>query len=194
MTEAALPGFKEEVEKAGATTKRGYAVDEVKSALQLAIRRGDEEAAAWWTKELMESGLARVAWRRLQVISAEDVAGMIPSLFVDAMARFASMQVGEEVFFAVAAAIQLARARGDRTADDLLSWFEEKERREGYRPKIPNAALDEHTRKGRMLGRGRAHYWHIKTQLVRAADDYPTKYRAKMREWFPLNGDEGGEG
>ena len=54
-------------------TRRGYAFDECASALQKAIRRGQEEDAVYWALELAESGYDKYAWRRVFVILSEDV-------------------------------------------------------------------------------------------------------------------------
>ena len=41
------------------TTKGGYALDEVVSALTKEIRRGNEDHSLFWSLELVESGYAR---------------------------------------------------------------------------------------------------------------------------------------
>jgi len=53
------------------TTVNGYAMDEVVSALQKEIRRGNEENATFWACELLDSGAGETLWRRLKVIAAE---------------------------------------------------------------------------------------------------------------------------
>jgi hypothetical protein len=61
-----------------ATTKRGYQLFEVLSAMQKAIRRGDTRMAAYWAAEAYDESnkAARTrVWNRLMVISAEDCAG-----------------------------------------------------------------------------------------------------------------------
>jgi len=60
-----------------ARTTRGYGLNEVVSAMQKAIRRGDERLAGYFTIELFESGFEQYAWRRLLTISAEDCARII---------------------------------------------------------------------------------------------------------------------
>jgi len=59
------------------TTKHGYDFFAVTSAMQKAIRRGDEKIAGYFALELMHSGYYNYVWKRLLIISAEDCAGII---------------------------------------------------------------------------------------------------------------------
>jgi len=56
------------------TTPNGHAIDEAVSALQKSIRRGLEEDALYWGKELYltDKAVAGIAWSRLRVIASED--------------------------------------------------------------------------------------------------------------------------
>src|SRR4051794_27287481 len=60
------------------TTKHGYPLDEVVSALQKCIRRCDTDAAMHWVNEMNESGYGAYAWRRLALITSEDVGLAVP--------------------------------------------------------------------------------------------------------------------
>jgi len=53
-------------------TERGYALDEISSAVQKYIRRGWEEQAMWFAHE-METRFHCYLWRRLAVIACEDI-------------------------------------------------------------------------------------------------------------------------
>lgn len=54
-------------------TSKGYRLDEVVSALQKSIRRGQEKQVLFWGLELWESGFWKYLLRRLKTISAEDI-------------------------------------------------------------------------------------------------------------------------
>jgi hypothetical protein len=54
-------------------SRGGFRMDEITSALQKSIRRGDERRALWWATELDLSGYGSHAWKRLTVITSEDV-------------------------------------------------------------------------------------------------------------------------
>jgi hypothetical protein len=53
-------------------TGQGYPFDEVASALQKSIRRGLEIEAMYWAAE-METRYPDYLWKRLQIISVEDI-------------------------------------------------------------------------------------------------------------------------
>ena len=54
-------------------TLKGYDLYEVVSAFQKSIRRGMEKESMFWGIELHESGFANHAWRRMLIMSTEDI-------------------------------------------------------------------------------------------------------------------------
>jgi replication-associated recombination protein RarA len=54
-------------------TIRDYDFGEAASAMQKAIRRGDARLAGYWALELFDTGYRDYVWRRLMIISAEDI-------------------------------------------------------------------------------------------------------------------------
>jgi replication-associated recombination protein RarA len=148
-------------------TKRGYALLDVASALQKAIRRGDAKLAGYWAIELLESNFQGYLWRRLLTISAEDCWGVITHE-VEALYRswelIHKQKPGGGRVFASKATILLAQARKCRDADHLTNLV--------YDPKavndaeleadldaarettevIPDYAFDCHTAKGKQAG------------------------------------------
>ena len=54
-------------------TPGGYRIDEVTSAMQKEIRRGNEWHALQWATELARAGYTNYVWRRLRIIATEDV-------------------------------------------------------------------------------------------------------------------------
>ena len=57
------------------TKKHGYADDEVKSAIQKEIRRGNEENAMYWALEIATESKSSFGWlrNRLKIILYEDI-------------------------------------------------------------------------------------------------------------------------
>ena len=51
----------------------GYRIDEVTSAMQKEIRRGNEWHALQWATELARAGYTNYVWKRLRIIATEDV-------------------------------------------------------------------------------------------------------------------------
>ncbi len=62
-----------EMAKKSDVTYSGHRPDQVRSALQKAIRRGQVDDALHWLTELVLSGEEWWAWRTLLVITSEDV-------------------------------------------------------------------------------------------------------------------------
>ena len=149
MTDSMFPQYKPH-------TKNGYMLDEVASALQKAIRRGDEELALFFALELFPK-YAAYAWRRIQVVSVEDIENPMASVYVNAM-RDAFFFNNKDVknaedyknrIFITKAVIALCRETKSREADHaqkfIDQWVES-----GTLPKIPDYAFDVHTKQGRI--------------------------------------------
>jgi replication-associated recombination protein RarA len=142
-------------------TRRGYAVDEVVSALQKSIRRSDPDAALYWATELGQSGHLAWLWKRLRVVSSEDcapgsgVVAEVEALHGRYRERIKSGSTDLGLFWAMHAAVLCATAPKSRISDWAFAYHtsDHVERRE-----IPDEALDMHTRRGRQRGRGKAHF------------------------------------
>jgi replication-associated recombination protein RarA len=144
------------------TTAHGHPADEVISALQKAIRRGELEQAVLLAYDMYctSAELEEYLWARLQVISAEDVGTgtfrepvIVESLY-QMHDRF-DRGVGDRFLFAVHAVRLLATSTKDRTSDELANWARHHVE-SGLR--IPDHALDMHTRRGRLMGRDERHF------------------------------------
>lgn len=159
------------------TTTRGYDLLEVVSAMQKAIRRGDATLAGYWATELYESGYTEYLWRRLLIVSAEDIFAPITRevlalrdahLLVNARRkRGEPWQCG---LFPVKAAMLLALAPKSRDADHMICVVYERRlvpdaeleasiadaRAEVI--EIPEYALDCHTARGKRAGRTREQF------------------------------------
>jgi replication-associated recombination protein RarA len=159
-------------------TPGGYRCDEVASALQKAIRRGDERGALFWASELELGGWGRYVWKRLTIITSEDVGLAEPSLPATIRALYQSWleeskrskderYAGFHRVFMLHAVVLLARARKSRMLDHALIVMYGGER---PRPPVPDHALDRHTKAGRELGRGYAHFVEQGSRLENRGD------------------------
>lgn len=143
-------------------TQNGYPLDEVISALQKDIRRGNEEQALYWCLELVPR-FEMYLWRRLLVISNEDIGVANP----DVLTQIAALRVqffefreegkdGTCRLILANAMLLMCRSPKVRTADHLQrvvtqQWMDEAT--DGRRS-IPDYALDKHTQRGKSMGRG----------------------------------------
>jgi len=200
MAQKTLNG--DSVKKEGKVTKtlNGYEVDEVVSALQKEIRRGREEQAAWWTRELVLSGLDWRLWRRMKIIAVEDVWNYDAiNIVMNLEWAFRKMKgdsekiSGDAMLFPIKCAIILARMKKDRTADDIICYFDdmqkklEKMEQRGldWKPEIPEYAKDVHTkagREGKTWAEGEAEFWFETSKLENESEEYNKKYLEHMRK------------
>lgn len=149
-------------------TRRGYDLSEVVSALQKAIRRGDERIAGYFAIEMFESNFTAYAWRRILTTSAEDCAGLVTA---EIEALFRAWQAidkhkkGRGRIFLAKAVILLCRAAKSRDADHLTNLVYDPKAIDdaaleaclddarGSREPIPDYALDCHTAAGKRRGK-----------------------------------------
>ena len=149
-------------------TKNGYDLGAVVSAVQKAIRRGDEKVAGYFAIEMAESNFGAYLWRRLLIISAEDVYEGVTreihglKLAYDEVGGMKKTRNG--VIFVAKAIIILCRALKSRDADHLvccvydraigidpqehLDMIEDSERID-----VPEYAFCCHTKEGRARGK-----------------------------------------
>jgi replication-associated recombination protein RarA len=145
-------------------TPGGYLCGEVASALQKAIRRGNEREALFWASELDLAGYCGYVWKRLRIIASEDV-GLADTEAVIAVrvlydnwleAKKAKHEDAMPLFL-VHAVLVLARAAKSGIAVHAWMAFYEGDR-QAMGMEIPDHALDMHTARGRRMGRGRQHF------------------------------------
>jgi replication-associated recombination protein RarA len=153
-------------------TRNGYEFFQVSSAFQKAIRRGDEDVALYFAAELFNSGYDEYLWKRIKIITSEDVGLAEPFLpmTVQALYRMYSDQRKKrdekhqpEKLFLIHAVLLLVRANKSRLVDwALICAFEENR---SAKPDIPDYAFDMHARRGKAMGRGIDHFWSEGTRL-----------------------------
>ena len=172
-------------------TRHGLAADEVISALQKEIRRGRVENAALLAYEMIitSAELEAMLWRRLLVISVEDVGWgdlNAPSLVFDLCQiaeRFdRSGSPPDRGLFAMHAVRYLATRPKDRSSEELYSWTQRVVDGGKMLPEIPDYALDRHTARGQQMGRGRQHYYEHAARLAPELEGRDTTYRDRLMQ------------
>ena len=152
-------------------SERGYKLGEVTSALQKSIRRGLTDDALYWAAEMDRSGYGKYCWKRLRVICTEDIGPAWPGgpAVIEALYRtFLDLRKEERdqprssKMVLVHAVILLSEAPKSRICDvaNIVHYSDDLPHRE-----IPDVALDQHTTRGRQMGRGPMHFWTEGTQL-----------------------------
>lgn len=168
-------------------TVNGHPLPEVVSALQKSIRRGLEDDALYFATDMYLSGYAEYAWKRLRIITSEDVGladldmpvriQALYALWVEQRKKKDAHHEPERLFF-VHAVLLLARAPKNRTVDDALvfHWGQHA----NIKRDIPEYAIDRHTARGKQLGRGVEHVFEVGYHLEHQVGDNP--YRDGARE------------
>ena len=143
---------------------RGYPADELISAFQKYIRRGNLEEAILIAREMYETSpeLEEKMWQRLLVMACEDAGSGTFSepVVVDALHRMRGHvpRGGDRWLFAAHAVRYLATASKDRTTDEMCMWAIQMIHSGQRLPVIPDYALDVHTRRGQEMGRDMNHF------------------------------------
>lgn len=141
-------------------TKNGYRMDEVVSALQKAIRRGQEKEALFWAFELVDSGRWSYLFHRLKIIAAEDIGLADPqaAILVNVVAQqlHDSKRRADEwkrwfspdMNIVGMVVMYLCRASKNRVVDIATQVISEK-RKQGWKLEVPPEAIDQHTKRGK---------------------------------------------
>src|SRR5581483_2181487 len=173
-------------------SRGGFVMDEVSSALQKAIRRGEERQAIFWASELDLSGYGNYAWKRLRIVCSEDVGiawpegpAVVRALYENwvetrkAEPKGTVPERSNAMLFLVHAVVLLARAPKSRLIDHACVVFYTGDRA-ASRPDIPDYAVDHHTARGRRLGRGEATVYDESYRIVNCTveDPYVAEARA----------------
>lgn len=154
-------------------TRNDFPADEIISALQKEIRRGNTENAALVAYEMLASSpeLEAYLWERLMVISVEDIgfgnlqAPVLIETLYQMHHRYPRPR-GDRYLFAIHAVRVLCESQKERGSDLLLNWIE----RTGQQPTIPDYALDMHTRRGQEMGRD---YLHFLEEASKVRPEWP---------------------
>jgi replication-associated recombination protein RarA len=147
-------------------TRHGFQADEVISALQKEIRRSNTENAALLAYEMATTSpeMERYLWRRLMVISMEDIGQgdtfapiMMYNLFQ--ICEHLGQGASERLLFAVHAVRYLCSRAKDRSSDEMTMWIKRVVESGEVLPAIPDYAIDMHTQRGQEMGRDVRHLY-----------------------------------
>lgn len=145
-------------------TRHGLPADEVISALQKMIRRGNIEEAVRFAYEmyLTSEAMENYLWLRLAVISVEDIGLADPNMPVlinalDSQRQKLPYGSGDRMLFAIHGIRLLCLSEKTRSNDHLLNLIM-REVEHGCSLTIPDIALDMHTQRGQRMGRGMQHF------------------------------------
>ncbi|MBU1849268.1 MAG: hypothetical protein KKH40_00930, partial [Nanoarchaeota archaeon] len=135
-------------------TISGYSADQVISALQKEIRRGNFENACFFCMELLDSGniFINKFWERMSVIVVEDVSDVhaintvrnLKETYFD----LENSKKWDKDMQAIKAVQILCEAKKDRIVSEIYDYMKIK-RKEGLKIKIPKYAIDMHTKQGK---------------------------------------------
>lgn len=172
------------------TTKKGYDFFEATSAFQKAIRRGDETTALYFMVEFWNSGYEKYLWKRIRVITSEDVGLASPGMPAIIHALYQSYWDVEkenklnrpERMFMTHAVVALCRAPKSRLVDYQLVkiWREH----DSVKLEIPDYAYDMHNFKGKQMKRGIDHFYDDGTLLENyKAQPGEDKIKEQAKHW-----------
>lgn len=177
-------------------TRNNLPGDEVISALQKSIRRGNEMAACEFAYEMYITSpqFEEKMWRRLLAISVEDIgmgneeaAVMVHTL--NQMRKEFQYNESDRAMFFFHAIRYLCRSEKDRSSD-LLKNIVIKRFAMGHVPEIPDYALDKHTTRGAAMGRDSEHFLNVASQVTPQAkvdNNYKEVYAEILKEYDPAN-------
>ncbi|MET4481212.1 hypothetical protein [Bradyrhizobium sp. F1.13.3] len=148
-------------------TKHGVPAMACVSAMQKAIRRGLEKEAMEFAVELIHTSKAfhSMVCNRLEVIRHEDLDTLaapwavpfVATAVAQSRQRYVS-KIGEARLMIGSAIRMMARAPKSRAACHFGAAIGLRSMLEGFAPEIPDWANDQHTLKGKAMGRGLDHF------------------------------------
>jgi replication-associated recombination protein RarA len=179
-----------------AYTQHSYPLLEVISAIQKEIRRGNERSAMYWSLELIPR-YEQYLWRRLLVIVNEDIGIASPELLSTIPALRAQYfffrshgKDGTCRLILGNALLLMSRAPKSRIADHFQRAVTQEFMDE--RHDIPDHALDNHTGRGRAMGRD-VQYWLDEGCRLQPQGNVPDPYAEEAQELWLQGKDDAPE-
>lgn len=170
-------------------TVHGFAADELVSTLQKSIRRGLVENAVLVAYEMFASGpeFEDHVWRRLEIISVEDVGlgradAPVIVRALEELRRAAPRESPDRLIYLVHAVRLLALNPKDRTSDEMATWVRRVVDDGSARPEVFDDMLDMHTRRGQEMGRDFLHWFTQGARVENELLDRDTTYQARILE------------
>lgn len=120
------------------------------------LRRGKEMEALYWARQIEEGGFYKYVWRRLAIFCAEDVGLGNPLAITVVQALWNAYETAKrdsskgtpDGNLITMAVLMLARSEKNRECDHLKNAVHSMVKH-GWKPTIPDYAVDMHTREGR---------------------------------------------
>lgn len=176
-------------------TRHGFQGDEVISALQKEIRRGNTENAALLAYEMATTSpeMEAYLWRRLLVISVEDIGfgdnfAPILTYNLHQICEYLGRGAGDRLLFAIHAVRYLCTRQKDRSSDEMTMWIKRVVEGGEVLPEIPDYAIDMHTQRGKEMGRDVRHFVEEAAKIIPELPDRDTEYRRRVLELLDLDG------
>jgi replication-associated recombination protein RarA len=170
-------------------TRHDFAADEVISALQKEIRRGNIENAVLLAYEMITTSaeMEEKLWKRLMVICVEDIGPGEPNAPILIYTLYQMKQVlgagaPEGWLYAVHAVRTLCAAPKDRSSDEMALWIKRQVEGGKLLPTIPDYALDMHTARGQQMGRDMRHFLEEGARLDPEVMDRDRTYQARLKQ------------
>jgi len=171
------------------TIKLGFRFDEVTSALQKEVRRGNEENAVYWSL-ILHDAAPQYVWKRVLIIACEDIGLAAPEVVSQVYNLALGWKMAREgTWFLSPHALTMAvtllcRAQKSTEIEDLQTYTMELIKRQEKR-EMPSYAIDYHTKAGKELKRDDAFFYRTRHVTFSIPINKYTKKLAKMfPEWF----------
>lgn len=170
-------------------TRKDYDFYECSSAFQKSIRRCKERDALFFGFELYASGYSKYAWKRMLLMASEDIGIADDGVAIKLNALYNNWKMimdnggshGQEVIF-IHAIMALSRAKKSRICDHAKIYA----MITGENPEIPDYALDNHTRRGKQMGRGLDYFMEEGTVLenqLEIDDEYKNTFDGYLLDY-----------
>lgn len=164
-------------------TVNNYNADEVISAIQKEIRRENFENACYFGLEILESGdiFEKKFWERMLVICVEDVAdnNCIIQIKILKDNYFELKNNGSKIWDYQMQAIKaikiLSESKKDRIVSEIYDYLMLK-RKENFKIKIPDYAIDMHTKKGKERNLDYLDFLNRSSKIENIVDNKNYKY------------------
>ena len=177
-------------------TRNGLHADEVISALQKSIRHADEDTAIRCGYEMYVTSmeLENYLWRRLSVISVEDIgfgeptAPILIQTLKTMREEFPYSLSGSRALFLFQAIRYLCKCRKERSSDTIKTIVIEEYKRGEY-AKLPTEydIYDWHTKKGRECGRTYLDFLEHFTDVTPFMDQYDPELKEILKQYTREN-------
>lgn len=175
-------------------TRNGFLADEIISSLQKSIRRSMVEEACACAYELYISSpqLLEKMWRRLLTISVEDIGfgNLNAAVQLNALNQIRQgfpYDDGDQPMYFIHAIRILCESEKDRSSDYLKNIII-KGFAMGKKPEVLDVALDKHTKRGKLMGRGSKHFFEEGTKVIpqlKVDNDYRERYGKILEVYKP---------